>query len=75
MVTLSKIYDEKEQVEQGQLQNVNFKRKREARTRMDQNHVFKKINSLRNVILGVVNSEARSHSVKFPTCEKELRKS
>ena len=47
VVTLMKIYNEKEQAEQGKLQNVNFRRKRVPWSGMKQNSVFKEINRLK----------------------------
>ena len=75
VVTLMKIYNEKEQAEQGKLQNVKFEEERSTR----------KWNTAKSCIQGDKqikkwNKEsgdlrAGSHPAKFPNCEKELKKS
>ena len=50
MVTLMKIYNEKEQFEKGKKQNAQFEGKMDTRSTIELNPVFKAINRLRNEI-------------------------
>ena len=52
-----------------------MKRKRAPESGVELNFLFKKINRLRNRIMGVVTSGHDSTKLKFKACRKELKKS
>ena len=69
VVTLMKIYHEKEQAEQEKY----FRRKGVQESGMELRPLFKETNRLRNGIKGVVTSEQKSHKAKFQICEKGIQ--
>ena len=74
VVTLMKIYNEKEQAEQGKLQNVNFEEKKSTKKwNRDKFWVqgdtwMKKWNKGSGVL------REKSHTAEFPSCGQELKK-
>jgi hypothetical protein len=58
MFTLTKIYNEKKQVEQGKIQNFQFKEKCPPGSVIELNTVFKEINRLKKMLTGTKGVEA-----------------
>ena len=70
-----KMYNEKEQAEQGKLQNVNFEEKKNTKKWNGAKFCVQGDKQIKKWNKGSGNLKARSHPAKFPTCEKELKKS
>ena len=71
VVTLMKIYNEKEQTEQSKLQNVKFEEKRGTRKWNGTKSYVQEDKQIKKRNIGSSDLRARSNSTKFPTCEKE----
>ena len=70
VVTVTKVYNEKKQAQQGQLHNVKFKEKGVPRCRMILSPVFKEINRLRNEVKRMVTSGQDSTQLSFQLVER-----
>lgn len=75
VLTLMKIYNEKNQAEQGILQNVKFKEERNTKKWNGAKSCVQGDKQTKKWNKGSGDLRARSHPAKFPTCEKELKKS
>ena len=60
-----KIYNEKEQVEKGNIENVQFERKGVLESGMKLNPVLKELNRIRNEIKRVITSEQDATQLSF----------